>query len=171
MRRWMVGVAVPLLAWSAAFCADDGPELLRPAGLVRAHLDYPAIVSVGFGVLAARLPASFECGSACLFRGVTVQGAVGPGAGELAVGYGSLVGQTGGGRGMIRKTFVGYGVRAAVQRTWGNSPVAPEGATFVGVEGAWTLAQSGLRLGIYRRTESSEHGSDWRIFGGLGWGF
>jgi hypothetical protein len=64
---------------------------------------------------------------------------------------------------------VGYGLRAAAIRTWGAGSAVPVG-TYVGIEGAMTMAQFGLRLGVYRGTES-ESRAGWRIFGGAGWGF
>jgi hypothetical protein len=156
---------------SAAHAVDAG-ESARTAGLLRAHWDYPAKASLGFGIVAARMPANFECQTPCLFKGVTIQGAAGLGAGELAIGYGSLVGETGeAGTWLLRHVYVGYGMRAAVVRTWGASTLDPHGATFLGAEGAMTIAQFGLRLGLFHRVEPVSGESDWRIFGGAGWGF
>jgi hypothetical protein len=153
-------------AGSPAFPLEaDGPDTWRTAGLIRAHWDYPAQASVGFGVIVAKMPSSFDCRTPCHFNGVTFQGSAGIGGGELAVGYGSLVGETGREDWLIRRSFIGYGVRAAAVRTWGTSTPDSEGDTFLGVEGAMAVAQFGLRLGVF-------HGeNDWRVFGGLGWGF
>ncbi len=170
--------SVPVLIILAALCevpslaADDAPIALRSAGTFRVHLDYPAIVSVGFGVITARMPASYACDEACLFRGFTISGAAGPRAGEIALGYGSLAGETGRGRWMMRPAFVGYGVRAAVERTWGSGASDDHrGDTYVGVEGAFGVAQAGLRLGVFRRVGNVQGEGDWRVFGGIGWGF
>lgn len=155
-----------------AFGADaDGPGRSRTAGLLRVHWDYPAKASVGFGVIVAKLPSSFDCHTSCLLRGLTVQGAAGLGAGELAIGYGSLIGETGRGDWLVRHPFIGYGVRAAAVRTWGASTLDPHGETYLGVEGAMAVAQFGLRIGVFRRTEFVFGEQDWRIFGGAGWGF
>jgi hypothetical protein len=166
----MSGLIVLGLSADAIRAGDPGEEP-RTAGLIRAHWDYPAKASFGFGVIAARLPADFRCFTSCLYHGVTVQGAAGLGGGELAVGYGSVVGDTGLGERLVRRVYVGYGVRAAVVRTWGASTLDPEGATFFGVEGAMTVAQFGLRLGVFHRAEPVSGQSDWRLFGGAGWGF
>jgi len=170
-RVLVCGVLAVGLPSADAAGAGDAAEASRTAGLIRAHWDYPAKASVGFGVVAARMPSDFSCHSPCLFRGVTVQAALGQGGGELAIGYGSLVGETGRGEWLLPRVFVGYGVRAAVVRTWGSSTLDPEGATFLGVEGATTIAQFGLRLGLFHRVEPVSGEADWRVFGGAGWGF
>jgi hypothetical protein len=151
--------------------AQDSPPAVRSNGLIRLHWDYPAKVSLGFGVIAARVPANYECKTPCLFHGLTVQGAAGIGGGELAVGYGSFVGETGPGTWLIRRTFIGYGVRAAAVRTWGASTLDPQGATYLGIEGAGVVAQFGIRLGVFRRVETVPGKKDWRVFGGAGWSF
>jgi hypothetical protein len=97
--------------------------------------------------------------------------AAGLGGGELALGYGSLIGETGSGAWLLHRVFVGYGVRAAVVRTWGLSTLEPEGATFMGVEGAMTVAQFGVRLGVFHQVDSAGGQANWRVFGGAGWGF
>src|SRR5262245_43367181 len=117
------------------------------------------------------MPADFECKTPCLFHGVTLQVSAGLGGGELALGYGSLVGESGRGDWLLRRVFMGYGVRAAAVRTWGESTLDPHGATFVGVEAGLVVAQFGLRIGVFRRTELVAGDEDWRIFGGAGWGF
>ena len=175
LTRRLVPTTILCIAIAAAvpgFAAEaDGPETTRTAGLLRVHWDYPAKASLGFGVVVAKLPSSFGCRTACHFNGVTVQGAAGLGGGELAVGYGSLVGESGHGDWLLRRDFIGYGVRAAMVRTWGASTLAPDGDTFLGVEGAMVVAQFGFRLGVFRRVETVHGEKDWRVFGGAGWGF
>ena len=151
--------------------AEDAAPTFRTNGLMRVHWDYPAKASLGFGVIAARIPANYGCKTPCLFHGLTIQGAAGIGGLELAVGYGSFVGETGPGSWLIRRTFIGYGVRAAAVRTWGASPLDPHGATYLGVEAAGVVAQFGLRLGVFRRVETVPGKKDWRVFGGAGWNF
>ena len=53
----------------------------------------------------------------------------------------------------------------------GYEHAASEGDTFLGVEGAMAVAQFGLRLGVFQRVATSDGENDWRVFGGLGWGF
>ena len=163
--------ALALMLVSVVAQAEYADSAFRSAGLIRVHWDYPAKASLGFGVMVARVPKDFECKTACHFHGVTVQGAAGLGGGELAVGYGGLVGETGQGHWLIRRVYVGYGVRAAAVRTWGASTLDPSGATFLGAEAAATIAQFGIRLGVFRRVEEVYGKKDWRVFGGAGWSF
>ena len=170
-RAGIAWLFVLALFGSSRMRAEDAAEAPRTAGLIGAGWAYPTQASVDFGMIATRIPANFECHTPCRFHGVTLQGIAGFGGGELALGYGSLVGETGDGRWLLRRVFVGYGVRAAVVRTWGMSTLDPGGATFAGVEGAMTVAQFAVKLGVFRRVESSLGQGDWRVFGGAGWGF
>ena len=159
------------LSGAAAVRAEDAAEAPRTAGILGAYWGYPTKASLDFGVIATKMPANFECQTTCLFHGVTIQGAAGLGGGEISIGYGSLIGETGRGRWLLRRVFVGYGVRAALVRTWGISTLDPNGATFVGIEGAMSVAQFGMRLGLFRRAEPVAGQKDWQVFGGAGWGF
>jgi hypothetical protein len=159
------------LSGSTGLRAEELGEASRTAGVIGASWVYPTEATLDFGVIATRMPASYECKTSCLFRGVTVQVAAGLGGSEFALGYGSLIGESGSGVWLLRRVFVGYGVRAAVVRTWGLSTLDPSGATFLGVEGAMTVAQFGLKLGVFHRVEPVSGQGDWRIFGGAGWGF
>ncbi|HZN55797.1 MAG TPA: hypothetical protein VFB67_10810 [Candidatus Polarisedimenticolaceae bacterium] len=171
VRRLVLGLAVGVLCAAATPAADDGPPVARTGGLLRAQWNYPGKAQLGFGAIVGHMPEDFDCKTTCLFRGATLQAAAGLGAGELSIGYASLVGETGRGDWLLRHVYYGYGVRAAVVRTWGSSTLDPEGATFAGVEGAFTIAQVGWTLGVFRRLESVPGKSDWRVFGGMGWGF
>ena len=173
LARRMLPVIVlgTVLAATPGVAAQDAAPAMRTAGLLRIHWDYPAMASVGFGVIAGSMPANFDCKTPCHLDGVTVQGAAGLGGGELAVGYGNVVGESGRGDWLLRRVYVGYGVRAALLRTWGTSAPDPHGGTFLGVEGAATIAQFGVRLGVFRRVDPVSDRRDWRAFGGAGWNF
>ena len=66
----------------------------------------------------------------------------------LAPGPGYSHAVTGRGRWVMRPPFVGYGVRAALERTWGSGASDAHGNTYVGLEGAFGVAQVGVRLGV-----------------------
>jgi hypothetical protein len=170
-RTCLAGLMVLALSAAPSVRADDAADAPRTAGILGAYWGYPTKASLDFGVIATTMPANFECKTPCRFHGVTIQGAVGLGGGEFGLGYGSLIGETGRGRWLLRRVFLGYGVRAAVMRTWGTSTLDPDGATFVGIEGAMTVAQFGMRLGLFRRAEPVAGQKDWQVFGGAGWGF
>ena len=170
-RRLLLGFAALIVLGCRSVRADDAPVARRTGGLIRAQWAYPSQATLAFGVVVASMPANFECKTTCLYRGATIQGAAGTGAGEVAIGYGSLVGETGRGDWLLRHVYVGYGVRAALLRTWGTSNLDPHGATFWGAEGAFTIAQFSLTLGVFRPVSPSDDARAWRIFGGAGWGF
>ena len=170
-RTRAAAAALIIAASGSAFADGDLPDARRSGGLIRAHWDYPAEASVGFGVIVTRMPGNFDCKTTCNYRGATIQGSVGLGAGELAIGYGSVVGETGHGDWLLRRVFVGYGVRAALLRTWGESSLTPEGRTYWGVEGAFTLSQFNVMIGVFRPVSPSDDLRSWHVFGGAGWGF
>jgi len=151
--------------------AEEAPSERRTGGLLRAAWEYPAQAALTFGTIVTRMPSDFDCTTTCPYRGATVQGTVGMGAGQLAIGYGSLVGETGRGDWLLRRVYVGYGVRMALLRTWGTSELDPEGRTYWGLQGAFTISQFSLTFGAYRPTSPSDDVPSWQLFGGAGWGF
>ncbi len=165
------GVVFILLLFVPIVRGDDAPPTRRTGGLLRASWNYPSQATLGFGTIVTKMPANFDCATTCLYRGATIQGFAGTGAGELAIGYGSLVGETGRGDWLLRHVYVGYGVRAALLRTWGTSNLAPRGETFWGLEGAFTIGQFSLTIGTFRPTAPTDGERSWRVFGGAGWGF
>ncbi|HEX4823800.1 MAG TPA: hypothetical protein VFV19_05780 [Candidatus Polarisedimenticolaceae bacterium] len=169
MRRAAVIIAV-LLGTTAAL-ADDAPMERRSGGLIRAALEYPGQVSFTFGTIVTSMPADYDCTTVCPYRGATVQGTVGWGAGKLAIGYGSLVGETGAAKWLLKRVYLGYGLRMALLRTWGSSNLDPHGVTFWGGEAAFTITQFSITAGAYRPVDPGADPRSWRLFGGVGWGF
>lgn len=151
--------------------AHDAKTSRRVYTLGRVAWAYPSQLAGSFGAIFTRLPVDYDCTTTCLLRGLTVHGTAGLGAGGLAIGYGSLVGETGADRTFIRHAYVGWGARAAFLRTWGSATLHPEGASYLGVETAATIAQFGLTFGAFRRLGPDRPGADWRVFGSVGWGF
>ena len=167
----LVLALVPALARAEAPVAPDAEEEGRVYALARVHWDYPLKVSAGSGILLTRLPRDYNCVTTCPMRGFTVKGAVGLGGGEASVGWASMVAETGRSRRLLRHVYVGYGLRAAYVRTWGESNVSPEGDDFVGLQSAWTIAQFNVTFGVFRRVPAADPGQDTHVFAGLGWGF
>ena len=171
MRLRLAAAIALSLCGSLCARADDVPTERRTGGLLRAAWAYPGQASLTFGTIVTRMPADYDCTTVCPYRGATIQGTVGMGAGELAIGYGSLVGETGRGDWLLRRVYLGYGFRMALMRTWGTSEIAPDGTTFWGVEGAFTITQFSLTLGAFRPVRPGDDPRSWRAFGGIGWGF
>jgi hypothetical protein len=185
-------LATALSAASAAEPAAAGHPVPEPAGVhptideVRAHelqqsrrayvlgriqWSYPQKLGGAIGAIVTRLPKDYDCTTTCLLRGLTVQGTAGLGGGGVALGYGSLVGETGASLRFIRHPYVGWGARAAYLRTWRGSELEPGGANFLGAEAGVTIAQFNLVVGVFHILGPERPGQDWRVFGGAGWGF
>ena len=170
MRCRPAALAALLLAAIAPTFAQE-PTERRTGGLLRAAWQYPGQASLTFGTIVARMPHDWDCKTTCSYRGATIQGTAGMGAGQLAIGYGSLIGETGRGDWLLRRVYLGYGVRMALLRTWGTSELYPEGTTFWGIEGAFTIAQFSMTAGAFRTIHPGDDTRTWRLFGGAGWGF
>ncbi len=65
---------------------------------------------------------------------------------------------------------MGFAVKAALLRTWGNATLDPPGQTFAGVEGAFTVTRVNFSLGLFGRL-SDRGDRDWLATAGIGWGF
>jgi len=151
--------------------AHDADTMRRVYALGRVQIDYPRRLTASSGFIVTRLPRDFDCTTTCLIQGPTVHGTLGLSGAGLAVGYGSLVGETGASGSFLRHAFVGWGARAAYLRTWRGAWDAPEGADYAGVEAAATAAQFALTFGVYRHVGAGAPEADWRVFFGAGWGF
>jgi hypothetical protein len=132
---------------------------------------YPQKLAGTIGVIVTRLPADYDCATTCLLRGMTFQANAGLAGGGLALGYGSLVGETGASRRFLRHPYVGWGARAAYLRTWRGSELDPGGASFLGGEAGVTIAQFSLVVGLFHPVGPDPSQGGWRVFGGAGWGF
>lgn len=151
--------------------AHEAEQSRRTYTLGRIQWSYPQKLAGTIGVIVTRLPKDYDCATTCLLRGLTVQGTAGIGGGGLALGYGSLVGETGASRRFIRHPYVGWGARAAFLRTWRGSELTPGGADFLGAEAGVTIAQFNLVVGIFHTLGPDPPVQNWRVFGGAGWGF
>jgi len=151
--------------------AEEARRETRAYVVGRISWSYPQKAGGALGAIVSRIPSDYDCTTTCLLRGLMVQGSAGLGGGELALGYGSLVGETGASRRFLRHPYVGWGARAAFVRTWGLSELEPQGASFVGAEAAVTIAQFNLVVGLFHELGSEPSGRGVRVFGGAGWGF
>jgi len=148
---------------------DDRP--LRVFGLVAAHVDRPKGVSASMGAMFAHPRRTDDCREVCLLRGAYVQGELGLYGTQVSVGWGAIVGDTGSGDRFVTATYLAAGLEAAVLRTWRGSPLDPETQTLAGVEGQFTVARVGMRLGVFYRLTDRDAGDRWVVTGALGWGF
>ncbi len=138
--------------------------------ITRARWSYPQKISAGIGAIVTDQPRDTDCHSGCAIHGWQFQVEPGLYGIQGSVGWGKLVGETGRSKHFMRKANFAWAVRAAVLRTWGNSPLTPEKQTLVGVEGSFSIISINLSLGIMRSL-ASDPNHDWRITGGIGLGF
>jgi hypothetical protein len=143
----------------------------RWVGAARARITYPQKVSVGLGFLTAKMPADYACDSVCQYRGLILEVEPGVAGGQVSMGYARVVAESRGNPAFLTDVYVGWGVRGAVLRTWGDSPLTPEDQTLVGIEGQFTIARVGFSLGVFYRVSPEAGSNSTRITGGIGWGF
>ena len=66
---------------------------------------------------------------------------------KLGSGYALLVGERKRNQRFLSDIYVGWGVRGALLRTWGDSTLDPSGQTFVGAEADLTVASANIGVG------------------------
>jgi hypothetical protein len=149
---------------------EEGESRRRTVGLLRLRASYPQKISAGFGWMRVRLPSSYDCRTVCDFQGPVFQIEPGLAGIQLSAGYAHLIGETRRSKHFLKAVYVGYGAKAVLLRTYGDSPLEPSGQTLIGAEGDLTVASVNLSLGVLRSL-SDERERDWIVTFGLGWGF
>lgn len=155
----------------AAVVLEDATLEYRRVFVARARLSHPQRISGSLGMLLARLPSGFECTTVCDFRGWVFQIEPGWNGGQASAGYGMVIGDQRPRTDYVANVYVGFAVKGAVLRTWGDSPVEPSSQTFLGVETELTITRVNLSLGLFRSVSDGVHDDRWLVSGGLGWGF
>jgi hypothetical protein len=149
----------------------DADRPLRVFGLLAAHVDRPKGVSASVGAMFAHPRRTDDCHEVCLLRGAYGQAELGLYGAQLSVGWGAVVGDTGRTDRLVTAVYLAAGIEAALLRTWSGSPLDPETQTLAGLEGQFTVAQVGMRLGVFYRITDRDLGDRWVVTGALGWGF
>jgi hypothetical protein len=175
----LIWLAVPCFADPDAAGSDplverirehDSQTELRRIGLLGLRLSSPQNLMGSVGMLWARQPADYDCTTGCDFRGPMLELEPGIAGAQVSFGYGILVGDKGRNKLFVRRAYVGWALKGAYLRMWGNDALDPEDQSFLGGEGQFTIAQVNMRLGVFRSL-SSDPGDRWRLTGGFGWGF
>jgi hypothetical protein len=149
----------------------DARKEMRRVGLLGLRLTYPQKFSGTLGFLWARQPADFDCTTGCDFRGPMVQIEPGIAGAQVSAGYAIVVGDKGRNTFFVRRIYVGWGIKVAFLRNWGNEALQPATQSFLGIETEFTITQVNLRFGVFRSTSRAEVERPWMITGGVGWGF
>ncbi len=144
---------------------------LRVVGLVSLSLDRPKGLTGSIGAVFAHPRRSDDCRDVCQLTGPYVQADVGTTGGQLSLGYGSIVGDTGSSDRFVTAAYLAVGIEAALLRTWRDSPLDPDTQTLAGLEGQLSVARVAFRLGVFYRLSDDAQSNRWVVTGGVGWGF
>ncbi len=152
--------------------ADVDATSLRWLGTARARYSTPLQFSIGVGALVARLPDSHDCVEFCEYRGLVLQVEPGTAGGQLGVGFARLMSRRRPSSPFLTDVYVGWGARAVVLRTWGDSGLDPRAQTLAGLEAQFTLVRFSFSAGVMRRISSAHDDADRFVYtAGFGWGF
>jgi len=143
----------------------------RTVGLLRVRGGQPLRLSGGFGWMRSKQPVGWDCRTVCDHHGPLIQLEPGLSGVQLAAGWGHLIGETRRGTTFLKAVYFGYGARAVVMRSYGDSPLDPERQTLVGAEGDFTIASVNFSLGVLHRVSPGGSEDRWVLGWGLGWGF
>jgi hypothetical protein len=143
----------------------------RMVGVGKVRLSVPQRVSGSLGMLIARQPADIDCTTVCEYRGALLQVEPGLDGGQVSAGYAVVVGELGDNDHFLSNVFLGYGLKAALMRTWGDSSLSPPDQTLLGIEGNFTVIRINFSLALFRPVGSDDPADPWVVGGGLGWGF
>ena len=126
----------------------DAKREMRRVGLLGARLCYPQQVAASVGIMWVRQPPDFDCTTGCDYRGPLLEVEPGVAGMQVGMGYGVLVGDRRLNKFFMRRVFIGWGIKAALLRTWGDSTLDPAQQTFFGFEAQFTITQVNFRLGV-----------------------
>jgi hypothetical protein len=150
--------------------AEESRTVRRVTGTVRARYADPQRAVAGVGFVVAHLPDDWACAAACDHHGFSAQVEAGIGGAQAGIGWARVIGPRTRRANFIVRPHLGVAFRAVVLRTWDGANLDPPARTFGGVEGAFTIVSLSVTLAVYRETAGPGVG-DWRVGGGLGWGF
>jgi len=149
---------------------EDEQRETRWTGFPRVRTGYPQTVSAGLGVIRARLPESWECVTACPFRGLTMQLEPGIRGVQLSVGFATLMAEKRHLKHFLADVHVAFGIKGVLLRRWDDSTLTSNQRTFAGVEFSYTVTRINFSIGTLRRLERVP-GDDWIVGATIGWGF
>lgn len=137
----------------------------------RIALSHPQALSARLGALWSRQPTAFECTATCDYVGPLFQVDAGTGSAQLSAGYARVIaGQRRGGP-LLSDVYVGFGVKGALLRTFGNTTRRYRDQTYVGLEGEFTITNLNFTVGAFRRVSDDATADRWLTVFGFGWGF
>jgi hypothetical protein len=150
---------------------EDRDVERRVVGLTRFRVSFPQRASAAVGAMMVRQPARYDCSTVCEFKGLFVQAEPGLSGGELSAGYAVVMGEKGRNEHFLSRVYMGYGIKAALLRTWNDADLTPSDQTLLGIEGEFAVIHVNFSLGLFRHVGSGEVRDPWVVAGGVGWGF
>jgi hypothetical protein len=150
---------------------EEQKEEVRVVGLRRLRLSYPLKVSGGLGLMRVRQPADFDCSTVCDHRGMFFEVEPGLAGIQVGAGWALLVAERKRNPLFLSDIYVGWGIRGALLRTWGDSTLDPSGQTFVGAEADLTVTSANIGVGLFHGVARGSEDERWLFTIGAGWGF
>jgi hypothetical protein len=154
-----------------AVAAADRTRESRHYLLLAADVSYPKRVSGSLAVLFTSVPTYLDCRGVCDMRGMVAQIEPGLAGGQVSLGFARIIAQAGESERVLSRFYLAYGLKAALLRTWGDSPFDPEDQTLAGIESEFSIDRVNFRLGVFRRISNVGSKEHLIVTGGLGWGF
>jgi hypothetical protein len=152
-----------------AILAEEREVASRRYGLTSLRVAYPQVASISLGLLATRLPRTYDCRTPCDLWGPFAQLEPGLRGGKLSLGWGRVIAER---RTypILSNVFLALGIKGTVFRSWGSDSDAPPNQTYLGAEFEFSIARANAGVGALRRVDG-DRGDRWIITGHLGWGF
>lgn len=157
-----------LIAEIAAREADRARRTYALAGAALTSYGGPA---ASLGWLFTSVEADFDCHTICDLRGTTLQIEPGLDGGQLSFGYARVFGETGRHERFMPKTYLAYGVKGLILRTWNDGDLGPSGLNFMGLQGQFTVTSVSFKLGALWHVGSGRPRHSHAITWSVGWGF
>lgn len=157
--------------WTERIVAEERDAATRAVGTVRFALSRPTAITARIGTVLSRQPTAFDCTATCDHVGPLFQIEAGIGGAQLSAGYARVIGDRRREGFLLSNVYVGFGVKGAVLRTWGEAARRHRDQTFVGAEGEFTITNVNLTVGVFRRVSDEPTRDRWLTVLGVGWGF
>lgn len=151
--------------------AEESSQTSRLIGLYRFAFSHPQTFTARVGTVLSRQPSSFRCTSTCDHIGPLFQVEAGTGSAQISAGYARIMGDRRKDGFFLTDVYVGFGVKGALLRTFGNTTHRHRNRTYVGVEGEFTITNVNFTAGAFYRVSDQNTDDHWLTVFGVGWGF
>jgi hypothetical protein len=138
----------------------------------RVRWGYPLRWSAGIGGMLTEQPTDQDCSISCAVRGWHFEVEPAQYGIQGSLGWGKMIGSTGGTKRWMHTVYWGWAVRGVVVCQWGSDfgPLGVGPQTLMGIEGNLSIVRLNFTAGVLRSL-SSVSSEEWVLTGSLGWGF